>query len=409
MGIAQLHTGSSQDGLQFRVWFKEKNGKKRPVAEPSPGLYLLHKKIIGYLESLSVPLPSATGMVKGGSPIKNVLLHREGQYFYLLDIKKAYQSMTAKRLAGVLHNLEEFRTDYDEIVEFLERYCFVPGEGLATGAPASPLFFNIYFEIEVDQKIRKLLAKHGEVPGRPCFRYTRYVDDLTISSSTTRVSRSIRKEIRSVISEAGFDIHPEKSRLLTRGKDAIEINGLRLLPEGRLSLSQEFLNSLEKRLDVWLVSRDETETKHLRGLIGHFTGLVRELDHNRLSRRVRKKVEMVLSLLKSGKEARQPWFSSEWLKELRSKAPFKEIVEESVKLKWHKGGTEGIGLSPFRNEKTPSFTLSLRKGFYHCFSSGEHGDVISFVMLRNNCSFVQAVKQIAERVDMPLPPRPGKP
>ena len=53
-------------------------------------------------------------------------------------------------------------------------------------------------------------------------------------------------------------------------------------------------------------------------------------------------------------------------------------------------------MSPFSNEKTPSFTVSDEKGFYHCFSSGEHGSIFDFVMKTENLSFKEAVKKLAD-------------
>ncbi len=66
-------------------------------------------------------------------------------------------------------------------------------------------------------------------------------------------------------------------------------------------------------------------------------------------------------------------------------------------------GREFIGLSPFTNEKTPSFTVNDEKGFFHCFSSGEHGGIIAFLMKTQRLSFYEAVKQLAEEANLPLP------
>src|SRR4029079_14257541 len=71
-------------------------------------------------------------------------------------------------------------------------------------------------------------------------------------------------------------------------------------------------------------------------------------------------------------------FSPQFLDQLRARLPVSEVVGRRVKLK--KAGREGKGLSPFQQEKTPSFTVNDQKGFYHDFSSGKHGDIISFLM-----------------------------
>ena len=86
-------------------------------------------------------------------------------------------------------------------------------------------------------------------------------------------------------------------------------------------------------------------------------------------------------------------FGSQLIDEIKTRVKVSDIVSKKVKLA--SKGKEFIGLSPFSNEKTPSFTVSDEKGFYHCFSSGEHGSVFDFVMKTENLSFKEAVKKLA--------------
>ena len=86
-------------------------------------------------------------------------------------------------------------------------------------------------------------------------------------------------------------------------------------------------------------------------------------------------------------------FSPEFLDELRARLPLAEVIGRRVKLT--RRGREYVGLSPFQQEKTPSFTVVPDKGFFHCFSSGEHGDVITWVMKMEGLSFPEAVEKLA--------------
>ena len=86
-------------------------------------------------------------------------------------------------------------------------------------------------------------------------------------------------------------------------------------------------------------------------------------------------------------------YPKEYLDEIKLKLKVSQVVGKSVKLK--KRGKEFIGLSPFSNEKTPSFTVSDNKGFYHCFSSGEHGNIFDFLMKTKNYKFGEAVRTLA--------------
>ena len=86
-------------------------------------------------------------------------------------------------------------------------------------------------------------------------------------------------------------------------------------------------------------------------------------------------------------------YPKEYLEEIKLRLKVSQVVGKSVKLK--KRGKEFIGLSPFSNEKTPSFTINDEKGFYHCFSSGEHGNIFDFLMKTKNYKFTEAVKILA--------------
>ena len=77
------------------------------------------------------------------------------------------------------------------------------------------------------------------------------------------------------------------------------------------------------------------------------------------------------------------------------------VVSRRVPLK--RRGREFVGLSPFNQEKTPSFTVNDQKGFYHCFSSGKHGDIFGFVMETEGLSFPEAVERLASDAGLPMP------
>jgi DNA primase len=94
-------------------------------------------------------------------------------------------------------------------------------------------------------------------------------------------------------------------------------------------------------------------------------------------------------------------FTPQFLDELRARLPVSEVVAKRVKLK--RAGREWKGLSPFQQEKTPSFTVNDQKGFYHDFSSGKHGNIFDFVMETEGVSFPEAVERLASMAGVPLP------
>ena len=91
-------------------------------------------------------------------------------------------------------------------------------------------------------------------------------------------------------------------------------------------------------------------------------------------------------------------YPKDYLDEIKLRLKVSHIVGQSVKLK--KRGKEFIGLSPFTNEKTPSFTVNDEKGFYHCFSSSEHGNIFDFLMKTKNYKFGEAVRELASKAGM---------
>ena len=91
-------------------------------------------------------------------------------------------------------------------------------------------------------------------------------------------------------------------------------------------------------------------------------------------------------------------YPKEYLEEIKTRLKVSTVVSKSVNLK--KRGKEFLGLSPFKNEKTPSFTVNDEKGFYHCFSTEEHGNIFDFIMKTQNLKFGEAVKTLANLAGM---------
>ena len=91
-------------------------------------------------------------------------------------------------------------------------------------------------------------------------------------------------------------------------------------------------------------------------------------------------------------------YPKEYLDEIKTRLKVSIVVSKFVSLK--KRGKEFVGLSPFKNEKTPSFTVNDEKEFYHCFATSEHGNIFDFVMKTQNLRFGEAVKYLANMAGM---------
>src|SRR5215831_16663065 len=95
-------------------------------------------------------------------------------------------------------------------------------------------------------------------------------------------------------------------------------------------------------------------------------------------------------------------FPPGFLDELRARLSLSDIVGRKVALK-RRSGAEHAGLCPFHNEKTPSFTVNDKKGFFHCFGCGAHGDAAGFTMKTEGLSFPEAVEKLAREAGLAVP------
>ena len=94
-------------------------------------------------------------------------------------------------------------------------------------------------------------------------------------------------------------------------------------------------------------------------------------------------------------------YPEEVIEEVRSRSDIVDVISGYVRIQ--KRGSNYVGLCPFHNEKTPSFSVSGQKQMYYCFGCGAGGNVFTFVMNYENYTFQEAVKVLAERAGVKLP------
>ena len=100
-------------------------------------------------------------------------------------------------------------------------------------------------------------------------------------------------------------------------------------------------------------------------------------------------------------------YSQETIEEVRSRNDIVDVIGEYVHLQ--KKGSSYMGLCPFHNEKSPSFSVSANKQMYHCFGCGAGGDVFTFLMKYDNLTFGEAIRQLAQRGGVTLPDEDDSP
>jgi len=91
----------------------------------------------------------------------------------------------------------------------------------------------------------------------------------------------------------------------------------------------------------------------------------------------------------------------QFIDDLVNRIDIVDLIESHVPLR--KAGKGFQGLCPFHNEKTPSFTISREKQFYHCFGCGAHGTAVGFLMSYKNIDFLEAIDELAEHAGLEVP------
>ena len=386
---------------------------------PNKPMRKVHKALIKALwrtetEGFSV-FASGRGALPGMSPLANAQEHIGGRYFFIMDLRRAYPSVSMDRLANVFDakvigasaraTLEAFVREHlpesaqdslsqlssgsgDPFRLFLERYCKGHQGGLATGANASPLLFNMYCARTIDPKLRDLCRKAK-------IQYTRYADDLTFSSSDEQPSRSFRDCVHEIVKNAGFTIHHGKCERASTERRPVCVTGYHIRG-GKLELTPEFL----RKADLILKNkRYRSNPSHVRGVVARLFEIhpneatkrvlyLQKICRERLARYIPMDYTQFYRFVR--KFPRR--IPEELLDAVHAQVPVSAEVSRLVKLR--KRGKEKVGLCPFHNEKTPSFTVSDEKGFYHCFGCGAHGDVIRFVMETTGLDFREAVAKL---------------
>jgi|GEM_PF-2474158 len=246
-------------------------GKKtRVISVPNEAMHTVHANFLAHLREQLAYWPgkdlftfSTCGEV-GDSPFYNVQQHLGNRYVYQTDIRAAYDSVDAELLARALlivdrelglpegkfeakSMMEQFEQT-DSLLTFLRRYFLTEEGGLRTGAPASPLLFNLFAGAHLDRAVKEVVASHASPQQGALMRsnaivasdpvYTRYMDDLTISSKRP-IPESLREGVRQAIARANLTVSHHKTTLRDIRKGPVVITGIGVTNEGRIFVPRE--------------------------------------------------------------------------------------------------------------------------------------------------------------------------
>lgn len=397
--------GRARKPATFTHQKKLVKNKVRLISIPNTQMRVLHRRLLDRLyTSVEVTsgdlfmgnlLESAYGSVRGRSALKNAKRHALNQYHYQVDISDAYRNVDLLRLAQILQELDSTLGKTLEIYQFLSKFCAGEQGGLAVGGPASPMLFNIFCAATIDVAVRAMCKGFTD--------YTRYLDDLTISSPRP-IPRIFRRRIRDIIERAGFTINHRKSKVSNDERGAVTITGVVVTKNGELRPTTDFLKRLADMLRIPAKEMGQHRAAQFSGMAAHLFSFSK-VDylffpfsdmHNvyaRCSKKLYELRELGVLSKRTPKTGPQSSFSRAFIDDVKKRMPIEQVVRRYVHLEQQ--GSQLVALCPFHGDRTPSFKVVPSRGYYHCFGCGAHGDVIRLISEKENVSFQEALLRLA--------------
>lgn len=238
----------------------------RKIVAPQPDLKLVQCWISDYINTeFDIDLPYATAYEKGSSVCRNVKLHANSSHFLLLDIRHFFESCTQKMVRNLISggtyrstNAESrLRLTADDVDLLVALSCY--RGSLATGSPCSPFIANRIMA-SFDHEIAAGIGER--------FVYSRYSDDICISSSEWISSAEISTFVGGRLRQKGFDLNNDKTRCFGRGC-LHKITGIYLDCDGVLRLGPQRKAELKGSLYHVLMCECDRECAHR--VLGHLS------------------------------------------------------------------------------------------------------------------------------------------
>lgn len=204
--------------LFYKYWRKSINGKDRDIFECKPMILNIHKRIRYFINKINFP-PYLYSGLKGKSYLQNAFFHEDSNFYFLIDIKDFFPTISQQKIKSIL--VSHFKQSND-VADFISLAITTPQKNgtirsLVTGSPLSQIF-SFFINKKMFDEIQSLaMAKN--------IKFSLYVDDLSFSSKST-IPYSFVKDIFRIVKSNGYEVHPRKVQYGQRGKNS-EITGVR--------------------------------------------------------------------------------------------------------------------------------------------------------------------------------------
>lgn len=235
---------------------RKKSGGVRKIEVPQKGLAIIQKRLAALLSEFLAFKPCVKGFIKGESICSNASAHKKSKWVLNIDIQDFFGSINFGRVRATFM-AKPFEMS-NEVATVVAQICTFENH-LPQGAPTSPVVANIIASM-LDNKILRLAQKHR-------LKYTRYADDITLSSprkfpgeiATAVEGRTILgEELKTVFEKARFVINPNKTRLQAANSRQ-EVTGL--IVNKKLNVPKEYKHKLRTAIKHWISDPVEAERK----------------------------------------------------------------------------------------------------------------------------------------------------
>ena len=245
---------------EYNQYFIKQKDKYRQIEEPSPHLRALQIALLPHFTKY--PLHEAAIFGAGTSISTNANVHLGQKHILKVDIKNCYQSITLEKVTSALCDEPTF----EYLVQVLPA-CFIRLRNgtwcLPTGAPTSPMLCNIALTL-LDYKIATLCIAHG-------YKYTRYFDDITVSTNGDIRRWNMLSDIQYLLGQDGYQINKKKSKWAKRFTDKMVVTGVNVLRKER-SIPREMKRKVRLLIsDLALGNQDLTD--EAKGYLAHISDI----------------------------------------------------------------------------------------------------------------------------------------
>lgn len=236
---------------QFKI--KKKSGGFRQITAPRNKSFMMMLSAVNeLLKAYYTPSDYAMGFTEGRSVVTNANIHKGQNYVFNIDLKDFFPSIEQPRvwkrlqlkpfsfpvqIANLIAGMCSMREIREE-ADGTKKACYV----LPQGAPTSPIITNMICD-NLDRRLAGLAKRFG-------LRYSRYADDITFSSMhfVYQENGEFKKELERIITEQGFKINTNKTRLQKRGARQ-EVTGI--IVSDKLNVTQKYVREIRDILYIW--------------------------------------------------------------------------------------------------------------------------------------------------------------